>query len=323
MQNWQPTTTLAAMQLRAATYAKIRQFFAERAVLEVDTPIMSHAAVTDVHLASVPALYQEIGSPKTQTCYLQTSPEYSMKRLLAAGSPSIYQICKVFRNGEVGRVHNPEFTLLEWYKLGWDDQQLMDEIDALMQLILATAPAEKLSYEQVFLKYVNLNPLTASIAALKQCALSHHINIVSSPDDNDKDMWLQLIMSEVIELQIGKEIPIFIYDFPATQAALARINPKNPAVASRFELYFKGVELANGFYELANATEQAARFDADLKKREQLKLALPPRDENFLAALAHGLPECAGVAIGLDRLIMIAAKATRLEQVISFPFHNA
>lgn len=320
MHSWQPTTTLDVMQLRAKIYAQIRQFFADREVLEVDTPIMSHAAVTDTHLASMPVLYQEIGSTKTTSCYLQTSPEYPMKRLLSAGCPSIYQLCKVFRNGEVGRFHNPEFTMLEWYKLGWNDRQLMDEVDELLQTVLLTPPAERMSYEEAFMRYVQFNPHTASIQRLEQCAVAHDIQIVGNVDKNNRDLWLQLIMSDVIEMRIGKEKPTFIYDFPASQAALARVRHDKIPVAERFEVYFKGVELANGFHELADADEQSRRFNHDLQKRAHLGLPLPPRDENFLAALANGFPDCAGVALGIDRIIMIAAQADSIDKVISFPF---
>lgn len=320
MRSWQPTSNFDTMRLRAKIYAQIRQFFAERDVLEVDTPIMSHAAVTDTHLASMPVLYQAIGSQQTETCYLHTSPEYPMKRLLAAGSPSIYQICKVFRNGEVGRFHNPEFTMLEWYKLGWNDKQLMDEVDELLQMILLTQPAERMSYEQAFLEYVHLNPHVASVKELQQCAVAHNLKVIGDIDKNNRDIWLQLIMSEVIEMRIGKEIPTIIYDFPASQAALARVRHDKIPVAERFEVYFKGVELANGFHELADAQEQSKRFDHDLQKRVHLGLPLPPRDERFIAALANGLPDCAGVALGLDRVIMIAANANSIDQVISFPF---
>ena len=323
---WQPASTLTNMKLRAAIYTQIRHFFAEREVLEVDTPIMSQSAVSDVHLASVPAIYQEAGyqqtgSLKTQTCYLQTSPEYPMKRLLAAGFPSIYQLCKVFRNGETGQFHNPEFTLLEWYRLGWNDHQLMTEVDELFQRVLSTPPADRLSYEAVFLQYVSINPHTADIEVVRQCADRYGINVIGEVDGDDRDMWLQLLMSEVIERQIGRVRPMFIYDFPASQAALARINPDKPAVAARFEAYFRGVELVNGFYELADAGEQSKRFDKDLAVREKLGLPLPPRDERFLAALASGrFPDCAGVALGVDRLIMIAAGAESISDVLSFPF---
>ncbi|NNM60310.1 MAG: elongation factor P--(R)-beta-lysine ligase [Legionellales bacterium] len=319
--SWRPTSSLENMQLRAKIYTQIRQFFSERDVLEVDTPIMSHAAVSDPHLASVSAIYQELGSSKTQVCYLQTSPEYPMKRLLAAGCPSIYQLCKVFRNGETGQFHNPEFTMLEWYRLGWDDKQLMHEVDELFQLILKTESADRLSYEDAFLKYVSLNPHTASIEALQQCAEKHEIVLLSEVDRNDRDLWLQLLMSEVIERKIGQHRPIFIYDFPSSQAALARVNPNKPEVAARFEAYFKGIELVNGFHELADADEQSRRFDDDLSIREKLNLPLPPRDDRFLAALASGqFPDCAGVALGVDRLIMLAAGAESLSDVISFPF---
>lgn len=258
-----------------------------------------------------------------QTCYLHTSPEYPMKRLLAAGSPSIYQMCKVFRNGEIGRYHNPEFTMLEWYRLNWNHIQLMDEMDRFLQLILNVAPAERLTYAEAFNNVVALNPHTATLAQLQDCAAHHHIQVVGEMNFTDKDLWLQLLMSEVVELQLGKTQPTFIFDFPASQAALARVRPGNPAVAERFEVYFNGMELANGFHELADAEEQLARFNRDLKKRAQLGLPQPPYDQRFIAALAQGFPDCAGVALGIDRLIMIAANANHIHEVISFPFEIA
>jgi lysyl-tRNA synthetase class 2 len=324
MANWKPSAAISTLQLRAKIYQQIRQFFAEKNVLEVETPLMSHAAVTDPHLASVTTNYQVLGNPASTTMYLHTSPEYGMKRLLAAGSGCIYQICKVFRNGEVGRYHNPEFTMLEWYRLGFNHHQLMDEMDELLQHILRCGKAERLSYQQAFLQYLSIDPLTASAAELRDCAHQHNIQDIAGTDINDKDLWLQLLMSDVVEPQLGKQAPTFIYDFPASQAALAQVNHQGPhPVAERFEVYMHGIELANGFHELADAKEQQRRFEADLIKREQLGYPQPPMDKNLLSALAHGFPDCAGVALGIDRLIMLAGKHQTIAEVLTFPHERA
>ena len=320
MSEWRPSAAIDNIRHRAKSYAQIRAFFAARGVLEVDTPIMSHAAVTDPHLASVSAYFQTLGSSQTQTCYLQTSPEYAMKRLLAAGLPSMYQLCKVFRNGEVGRYHNPEFTLLEWYRLDFDEHKLMDEVDALIQVLLGTLPAERIAYEDIFLQLLHVNPHEATVATLKEIAHAQGIEGDVLYQETDKDLWLELLMSHVIEKRIGRVCPLFIYDFPASQAALAKINPERPEIASRFELYYQGIELANGFYELSHAEEQARRFAGDLQKRQRLGLPAVPQDYRLLAALQAGLPECAGVALGVDRVLMIATGATHLDEVIAFPF---
>jgi lysyl-tRNA synthetase class 2 len=349
--HWQPSATIDVLKKRADIIATIRQFFAERGVLEVDTPLMSHATVTDPHILSIPAVYQPIGSEETTTCYLQTSPEYAMKRLLAAGMGSIYQIAKAFRQGEVGRLHNPEFTMLEWYRLGFDHHQLMDEMDALLQKIIHTKAAERLSYLTVFEKYVDVNPHLASIDELKTTALKQGIcysggqeqsgsvlkkmpsltknsaeqnrSTVDSENKVEKNKWLDLLFTHCIEPHLGLDRPCFIYDFPASCAALAKIRLENPPVASRFEVYFKGVELANGFHELQDAFEQRKRFEADSLYREKNNVVSVPLDENFLAALEFGLPECAGVALGIDRLILLTMNAEKIDDILSFAFERA
>jgi lysyl-tRNA synthetase class 2 len=244
-----------------------------------------------------------------------------MKRLLAAGSGPIFQICKAFRQGEVGRFHNPEFTMLEWYRPRFDHHDLMNEMDELLQMVLNKPTAERKSYVDVFLEYLQINPHTASMGELANCATANHISIAG--DVQDRDTWLQLLMSEYIELRIGQDRPCFIYDFPATQAALARIQPGNPPVASRFELYFRGIELANGFHELQDAGEQRKRFEDSLSKRKELGLNLLTIDELFLSALEHGLPDCAGVALGIDRLIMLATQSGNIADILSFDFARA
>lgn len=328
MTTWQPTATLSILKKRAEIIRQIRQFFAARNVLEVETPLLSHATVTDPHVIGIPAIFQREGLPE-QTLFLQTSPEYAMKRLLAAGSGSIFQICKAFRQGDLGRYHNPEFTMFEWYRIGFDHHELMNEMDELLQTILQTPAAERLSYAQAFEKYVGLNPHTTSLAELMQCVHDQQIQFVSLPntsfsEENEKNMWLALLLTHCIEPKIGRDRPVFLYDFPVSQSALAKIRQaENPPVASRFEVYFKGHELANGFHELQNSHEQRKRFADELLVRQQNNIAPAVIDENFLAALDAGLPECAGVALGVDRLIMLALAAKSIDEVMSFSFENS
>lgn len=323
MTNWQPTAPIANLKQRAIIIQKIRRFFAERNVLEVDTPALSAATVTDPHLHSIGAEFREEGAQHSKILYLQTSPEFAMKRLLAAGSGSIYQICKSFRNGEIGRFHNPEFTMLEWYRPGFDHHALMTEMDELLQAILASPKAERLSYADAFQRYLQLDPHTISVELLQNAAQQAGIQTSAELAQADQDTWLQLLMSHVIEPQLGQSQPTFIYDFPASQAALARVRQGNPAVAERFEVYVRGIELANGFHELADAKEQEHRFKADLNKRHHLGYPSVPIDLHLLAALKAGFPDCAGVALGVDRLIMLALNAIEIQQVVSFTIENA
>lgn len=322
MQSWQPTATLHHLKQRAKILNVIRHFFAAREVLEVETPLLSHATVTDPHVIGIPAIYKEIGDSKEKIVYLQTSPEYAMKRLLAAGSGAIFQIGKAFRQGDLGTIHNPEFTMLEWYRPGFDHHALMDEMDLLLQAVLNSLPAERMSYLQLFQKYIGINPHTATINELKQCAAEHHISFVG--ELTNSNAWLDLLLTHCIEPHMGVDRPLFLYDFPVSQAALAKIRyDETPAVASRFEVYFKGIELANGFHELQDAKEQRKRFENELKLRQQTNLLPVPIDEHFLAALESGLPDCSGVALGIDRLVMLALEASSLKEVVSFSFETA
>lgn len=307
---WQPSAPLKNLQARARIIKQIRDFFDARQVMEVETPLLCYTSVTDPHIHSIQA----------ETHYLQTSPEYAMKRLLAAGSGAIYQITKAFRKDEVGRFHNPEFTMLEWYRPGFDHLQLMNEVDELLQLILKIPPADKKTYRDIFITHLALDPHTASVDELAAVANKH---FTMYEKITDRDTWLQLLMSHCIEPQLGKKQPCFIYDFPASQAALAKIQKTKPPVASRFEAYFKGVELANGFHELQDANEQRKRFAQNRTARKQLSLTDVPLDEFFLAALESGLPDCAGVALGIDRLLMLALQAEHIKEVISFDFASA
>lgn len=322
--NWQPTATIDTLKRRAQLLADVRRFFAARQVLEVETPVLSQAAPTATYLDSFKAQYLPPGS-EPQSYYLQTSPEFPMKRLLAAGSGDIYQIARVFRNGELGRLHNPEFTMLEWYRPALDYQGLMDEVDTLLQEVAGMPAALKFSYQMLFEQYLNLDPLQAEEHQLKQTALS---SIKGLPDDwqSDRDGWLEMLMSEVIEPALAKlKQPVIVYDFPPSQAQLARIvtHESGASVAARFEVYAGGLELANGYDECLDATELQQRFEADNRQRQQQGKSVMPLDVRLLAAIEEGLPPCTGVALGLDRLMLLITGLNQLESVQSFGFERS
>ncbi len=253
-----------------------------------------------------------------------------MKRLLAAGSGAIYQLCKVFRDGEAGRLHNPEFTMLEWYQPDCDHHALMEMLSALVRDALADytplADTEKLSYREAFLRYTGIDPFAASTADMIAWAeerATHAGRPPQSLDSSDIDGWRDLVLTHGVEPHLGRGRLTFLYDYPASQAALARVRDGSPALAERFELYLEGIELANGFNELTDPREQARRFDGDLARRRASGLAPVPRDEFLLAALTHGLPASAGVALGIDRLVMLAAGERDIGAVMSFPLARA
>ena len=319
---WQPTTTLSMLRCRAKLLANIRQFFAERNVLEVETPLLNQTTVTDPHLHSFQTQYCFDHSEQQQTLYLQTSPEFAMKRLLAAGSGPIYQICKAFRNqGESGRYHNPEFSLLEWYQPNYNHHQLMDEIETLLKRLLTCEPAQRFSYAEIFQRYLNYDPHQLSLENLKQLTLRLGLATENLSLNTIED-YLNFLMSHVIEPQLPKQL-VFIYDYPVILAALAKVRRGPTPVAERFEVYLNGIELGNGFHELSDANEQRLRFHNDLCSRTRYDYPQVSIDEQLLAALTHGLPDCAGVALGIDRLLMIMAKANKISDVISFPIQRS
>jgi lysyl-tRNA synthetase class 2 len=245
-----------------------------------------------------------------------------MKRLLAASSGPIWQLGKAFRDGEAGRCHNPEFTLLEWYRPGWDHHRLMVEVDELLHDILNTPTGERLSYREAFQSIAGLDPFETPVGTLQ--SVSRDLVGAEPPDlGSDRDSWLELLFSHVLEPELGRGRPSFIHDFPASQAALARVRPGDPALAERFEVFVDGVELANGFHELGDAAEQRRRFERDLEARRADGLPVPELDERLLAALAEGLPDCAGVALGVDRLVMLKLGTTDISEVIAFPIDRA
>jgi elongation factor P--(R)-beta-lysine ligase len=316
--DWRPTASREMLQLRAALLARTRGFFAARGVLEVDTPIVVNAPVTDVHIHSAQVRF-EAGDP----FFLHTSPEYAMKRLLAAGSGDIYQICHVVRAFERGRLHNAEFTLIEWYRLDFSLDALMSEVEALVRELLgsprAYPAAERVSYREAFMHALALDPFTAPMAQLEEQARRAGFDGVAA----DRDELLELLMGTVVGPQLGQGGLTFVYAYPASQAALARLDPADPRAAQRFELYGNGIELANGFHELASAREQRDRFERDLAQRRRLGLPVAALDERLLAALEAGLPDCSGVALGFDRTLMLAAGAERIDSVLPFPTERA
>lgn len=290
---------------RAKILAKIRAFFAKRQVSEVETPLL--LPFTN------PAPYLENFS--CDDLYLQTSPEFAMKKLLASGSGDIYQICKAFRKNESGRLHNPEFTILEWYRLNFDHHQLMDEVEELLIATIKSPRAQRITYQEVWQKFIGINPHTTTIRQLKGIAKENNLLIKNL--ENNCDELIQLLFTHIIEPQIGKKCPVFIYDFPASQAMLARIRKEKYKIASRFELYYQGIELANGFHELKDPREQHQRFKKDSATRQRLHLPNIPIDHELLKILPN-LPDCAGVALGVDRLLLLATKQTSLDDVVFF-----
>jgi lysyl-tRNA synthetase class 2 len=309
------------IQLRASLLARIRAFFAQRGVLEVDTPQLSRYAATDPGLESFVTSYRGPGGAAGVPLYLHTSPEFFMKRLLAAGSGAIYQLGHVFRNGEYGRRHNPEFMMLEWYRPGLDHHALMDEVDALLSVVLEGVadyrPARRIDYRHWFHGYTGLDPWSDDVTALRDFVQRQLGSVPEGLDDTRLDAWLDLIVSHCIEPQLDEQ-PLFVYDFPVAQASLARLRRDALPVAERFELYFRGVELANGSRELADAGEQRERFRTDNLLRQRRGLATVPPDEYLLAALSAGLPDTSGVALGFDRLLMLAAELPDLAAAIPF-----
>jgi len=324
---WQPSSSIETLRFRAELLANIRSFFNQKQVLEVETPVISQAATCDVFIDSFST------SQYGKSYYLHTSPEFAMKRLLASGSGDIYQIAKVFRQEESGQRHNPEFTLLEWYRIGFNDQDLISEVKELINYlcrsqIITQYHSESLSYRDCFLNSLSINPHTATVSDLQQCAKRFHLENTLSEQDG-KDRWLELLLSCVLEKELGGTLEqpkmTFLYDYPASQASLARIeeNKYGEKVAKRFELYLGGMELANGFYELDNAVEQLQRFKKDNRLRKDLGKTEVPIDQHLITALEQGLPLCSGVALGIDRLLMVMLGKAHIDEVLSFSFNKA
>jgi lysyl-tRNA synthetase class 2 len=327
MSDWRPTATLDALHLRARLYATIRAFFAEREVLEVETPVLSMAGNTDPNIASFSLAFsgRTDGAPRTR--WLRTSPEFPLKRLLAAGVGDCYELGRVFRDGEAGGRHNAEFTMLEWYRVGWDHLRLIDETVALVRAALAlvgrSATASSITFRDLYRERLGLDPLQADDGTLR-AALG---DVAIDPQGLTRDDWLDLLMTHRLQPAFDRDGILVVRDWPASQCALAKLRAGEGGemdVAERFELYLGPLELANGYHELTDADEQRARFLRDLAVRAHRgDLRQPPLDESLLAAMAAGLPDCAGVALGVERLLMAMLGSDRIGDVLAFDFARA
>lgn len=324
MNDFLPSASLQNLRLRAKLLAKVREFFTARGFFEVETPILSADVTVDRHLDPLSTvLPPDPRQPAIgRQLWLQTSPEFGMKRLLAAGATAIFQITRAFRGGEIGPLHNPEFTIVEWYRVGDEMADAMTMISNLCQTLLGTRPAERVSYAAAFEKHVGVNPHTA--AASELAAAANQLGIaVPTGLINDRDGLLNLLLAERVEPQLGNDAPTILYDYPASQAALAKIRDVVPPVAERFELYVQGIELANGYHELLDAAELRHRNTAANAARTADGKPRLPEESRLLTAMEAGLPMCTGVALGFDRVAMLACDAKSLTEVIAFPIDRA
>lgn len=316
--DWRPGAALDTLRARAGLLAELRAYFTQTGALEVETPLACRSAGTDPSLQALQTRFTGPGAPHGESLYLQTSPEFAMKRLLAGGSGPIYQICKAFRDGEAGRLHNPEFTILEWYRPGFDDLALMAEVAEVLRLGLDRRGlrVEHVSYAALFDRYLSIDVFAADSATLQ--AVARQCRVFGADDlELDRDGWLDLLLSHLIQPRLGSDRLSFVTEYPASQATLARLHAGG-RTAARFEVFYRGVELANGFHELTDAAEQSARFEADNCARRAAGLPSVKVDRFLLDAMEHGLPDCAGVAVGLDRVLMLRLGLEELDTVLSF-----
>lgn len=324
-----PTASLATLQLRARLLAAVRRFFDTRGYFEVDTPLLSHDRVVDPHL-------EPFSIHSTVPLYLQTSPEFAMKRLLVAGAQAIYQVGHVFRAGESGRLHNPEFTMIEWYRTDDTHLEQMQSVEDLVVDVMRDSiagvsedsrvpktPFRRTTYREAFERYVGCDVFQIETQQLVALAREKKIAAPESLDQSDRDGWLNLLLADLVEPRLGVERPEFLYEYPASQSAIARIRPGEPPVAERFELYIDGIELCNGYHELTDAAELRRRMEVESQRRAAEGLAPLPASSRLLAAMEAGLPPCAGTALGFDRLVMLAAGANSIAEVIPFSFDRA
>ncbi|QCI25197.1 elongation factor P--(R)-beta-lysine ligase [Buchnera aphidicola (Rhopalosiphum padi)] len=320
---WKPSASIKDLIKRSKIIANIRSFFLKKNVMEVETPTLSQSAVTDINLMPFETNYFSCNNDVKKTkLWLITSPEYHMKRLLSAGSGSIYQICHSFRNQEFGQYHNPEFTMLEWYQISFSMEKMIEEIDFFFQKILNFDKSDKISYQEIFIKFLQIDPLSTNLSELFECCKKFKLEHLTYLE-NDLNKLIEMLFTLQIQPFLGKEKPLFVYHFPLEQASLSAVNKEDNRVSERFEIFFKGIELGNGFYELTDYFEQKKRFIKDNKKRCDMNFPKQKIDEHFLNAMKNGLPFCSGVAIGLDRLIMIALNKKSIDQVMSFSFDRS
>ena len=322
--SWKPAASLAALRLRAQVNAAIRAHFATTGALEVETPILSASANTEPNIQSFHTRFcGPVHGGKAER-YLRTSPEFALKRLLAAGVGDCYELGRVFRDGEAGGRHNPEFTMLEWYRVGWTLAPLIDETVALVQAALALigreATVTRLSFRDLYAQRLGFDPMTAELDVVRNAAAG----IAIDGEGLTRDDWLDLLMTHVLQPGFGRDEILVVHDYPATQSALARVVERDGVpVAERFELYLGALELANGYHELTDAVEQRVRFERDVVVRQARGDIAPPIDAALLDALAHGMPACSGVALGVDRLLMAMRDTPRIADVLAFDFGRA
>ena len=328
--NFLPTASLECLQQRATILKKIRAFFDRRNFIEVETPLLSHDIVVDRYIEPISVSAKEVmgnqqsAQEEDPRLWLQTSPEFGMKRLLAAGATAIYQVAKAFRSGERGRFHNPEFTMLEWYRVGDDLKKGMDLLAEFVSEVITKKPVDRLTYRQVFEQSVGIDPHAISVDDLCVQCRAHGIETASfESEEHNRDFWLNLMLTHVIEKTLGVDKPIIVYDWPASQSALAVVRPEETPVAERFELYVAGMEIANGYHELLDADELSHRNCVNNQLRIKDGNRVLPEESKLIEAMQHGLPPCSGVALGVDRLVMLATETTSINDVISFPIENA
>lgn len=320
---WQPSAGADAIRLRARVNATARAFFAARGVLEVETPILSQAGNTDPNIASFSLEFGGHIDAGSRQRWLRTSPEFPLKRLLASGLGDCYELGRVFRDGEAGGRHNPEFTMLEWYRVGWDHRRLIGECAELLVEVLSLvgrkAPLREVTYRDLYRDRLGLDPLTDPIEVLQHALGEVRID----PEGLNRDDWLDLLMTHRLQPAFVADELLAVIDYPASQCALARVRHDDPPVAERFELYLGPLELANGYHELADGHEQAQRFARDAQVRRSRGQAAPAADRRLIAALDAGFPDCAGVALGVDRLLMAMLGTSRIADVLCFDFARA
>ena len=322
--DFRPTADWPNLRLRADLLRQLREFFHTHGFLEVETPLLAADTVIDRHLDPFPVRADADHAGQNRTRWLQTSPEFAMKRLLAAGGRDIYQVTRAFRQGELGPLHNPEFTIVEWYRPGHDMFRGIQFLGDLCDELLDLGPAEQISYREAFERYVGIDPHTSDMPSIRAAAESSRACIPAGIRDDDRDGWLDLLLAERVGPRLGIDRPTIVFDYPASQAALARIRDEDPPVAERFELFVSGgVELANGYHELLDPAilrERNAENNAQRNRDGKPRL---PEESRLLAAMESGLPACTGAALGFDRVVMLAAGAKRLDEVIAFPFDRA
>jgi lysyl-tRNA synthetase class 2 len=318
-----PEASWPMLELRARLLATVREFFAARGFLEVETPLLSADVVVDRYLEPFEVRLQDAPGHEGRRLFLQTSPEFAMKRLMVAGGQAIYQITRAFRQGEIGRLHNPEFTMVEWYRRGDGLAEGMALLSDLCQALLGRGQSQRLTYREAFKQFADVDPLADDVAALSGRLQSRGIAAPASLTVGDRDGWLDLLLVELVEPNLGRGRPTLLHDYPASQAALATIRQQEPPVAERFELYVDGIELANGYHELLDPAVLRSRNRQNNLLRQQDGRPALPEDSRLLAAMEHGLPPCAGVALGFDRIVMLAAGASSLADVLAFPIDRA